>query len=85
MNSNSLKTTAATRFAVSRAQFSPVTHRTPAASSARLFAPSVRLLTKSNLRAVPASLASTESRTFPNLWSSGELDRLQPEVTRYHD
>jgi len=85
MNPNPLKTTRATRFSVSRAQFSPVTHRTSAASPAPLFSHSVRLLTQSNGRALSASVPSTESRTFPNLWSSGELDRLQPEVTRYHD
>ena len=63
------KTTTPTRFSLSRAQLSPVTRRAPSLPPAQNFV-TVRI---------------TEVPAVPNFWSSGELDRLQPEVTRYHD
>lgn len=91
MNTSLSKSSASTRFSVSRAQFSPLgrrtggTSRSAVTSSGRSLTNSVRLLTATNSRALPSSLVTPESATFPNFWSSGDLDLLQPEVTRYHD
>lgn len=86
MNSTASKATTATRFTVSRAQFSPLGRRTSALSSPRSLTNSVRLLTRTNTRTLPSSVVASEATVLPpNFWSSGDLARLQPEITRYHD
>lgn len=87
MNSTrSSATLSSTRFLTTRAQFSPLGRRTGsrAASASRGTAP-VSVPRTITLRTSTPTLSAAEAQTFPTFWSSGALDRLQPEVTRYHE
>lgn len=85
MNPSTRTPSATTRFAISRAQFSPLARRTASITPARTGTSSVRLVTKATARVLPDATITAGYHSVPNFWSSGELDRLQPEVTRYHD
>lgn len=87
MNSTrSTATLSSTRFLTTRAQLSPLGRRTGsrAAASTRSSAP-VSVPRTITLRTSTPTFTAAENQTVPTFWSSGALDRLQPEVTRYHE
>jgi hypothetical protein len=81
MNTSRLNSPSPTRFSVSRAHFSPLARRTAITSPADTRLASNQPPSKKLSR--PFHLAA-DSRAFPNFWTFAGLDRLQPDVTRYH-
>lgn len=88
MNSTRSSTSSSARFFTSRAQLSPLGRRSSVSTATNNQKATVALSVPRTvaLRGSAAStLTAAESFGFPSFWSSGALDRLQPEVTRYHE
>jgi hypothetical protein len=84
----SSSTSTSTRFVTSRAQLSPLGRRTGGRATASKGAAALsvpRTVTLRSTDLVAPALTAAESFAFPSFWTSGALDRLQPEVTRYHE
>ncbi len=95
MNSNrttrtaSFTTTSATRFLTTRAQLSPLGRRagvpTAGTRQASLMPAAPRTLTMRTGSTATFAVSEPDAFAAPSFWNSGALDRIQPEVTRYHE
>jgi hypothetical protein len=92
MNSTRSSTSSPVRFVTSRAQLSPLGRRTGTRSmtaqgrgATTLSAPRTVDFRATPTATVNPTLTAGDSFALPSFWTSGALDRLQPEVTRYHE